>query len=422
MMAWPTRQSLVESIKSNWPQIAVILLVVLLFLSNVSGFIEFSTSTPPWMVFEFSHLSRGMPMVLGSLEFNILLVTGVLMSIMLPLLRPISASLLTLLCMIPPIYINVLHPLRKPLVTMEYSLLMLLMLYMVNVLFTYFNETRNKHRIIRIFGQYIPPELVTRISKHPGSVNLEGESRRLTVFFCDLINFSGIAEQLNPRQLVMLLNEYFNAMTAILYKNGATIDKYIGDSIMAFWGAPLPQEDHARRAVIASFEMHREIKRLSREFIRRGWPGPDMGVGINSGMMNVGNMGSKYRVSYTVIGDAVNLGSRLQTLTRTYQVPTVVGEETAQNADDVVFRELDTVTVRGKRRQTRIYQPLCMTSELNPDLEQRLAAHKEALDSYYAGDFPGARARFQDLQEMSGNDPYYERMIEIIRSKGNGVD
>lgn len=418
-MAWPSRQSLIDSVRTSWPQIAMMLIVLLLFLANASGFIEFNTSTPPWFVLKFTHLSHGMSSVLKSMEFNLLLATGILLSLLLPIMKPVGASLLTLICTLPPIYINVAYPSRRPLVTMEYSLLIILMLFIVNVLFTYFNETRNKQKIIRIFGQYIPPALVSEISRHPEAMGLDGDSRRLTVFFCDLINFSGVAEQLNPKQLVMLLNEYFNSMTAILYKHGATIDKYIGDSIMAFWGAPLPQQDHARRAVLASFEMHVEIKRLSREFIKKGWPGPDMGVGINTGLMNVGNMGSKYRVSYTVIGDAVNLGSRLQTLTRTYHVPTVVGEETAQNIYDVIFRELDTVTVRGKRKQTKVYQPVCMKGDLNDALRDRLAAHKEALESYYAGDYAAARQLFEDLYRSSGEDPYYARMIDTI-SKQTG--
>ena len=142
-----------------------------------------------------------------------------------------------------------------------------------------------------------------------------------------------------------------------------------------------------------------------------------MGVGINTGMMNVGNMGSRYRVSYTVIGDAVNLGSRLQTLTRTYHVPTVVGEETMQSVEEVVFRELDTVTVRGKRKQSRIYQPLCMKSDLSPDLSDRLSAHKEALDNYYAGNYTKARSQFESLLSLSGEDPYYAHMIETIARK-----
>ena len=343
-----------------------------------------------------------------------LLGVGMILCVLLPVLKPVHASILTVLCTIPSIYINAANPLRNPLVPMEYSLLIILMIYAVNVLFTYFNETRNKQKIIEIFGQYIPPELVSEISKQPEATNLSGESRKLTVFFCDLINFSGVAEQLNPKQLVMLLNEYFTAMTAILYKHGATIDKYIGDSIMAFWGAPIAHEDHARRAVLAAFEMHIEIKRLSGEFIKKGWPGPTMGIGINTGMMNVGNMGSRYRVSYTVIGDAVNLGSRLQTLTRTYHVPTVVGEETAQSIEDVVFMELDTVVARGKRKQTRIYQPVCMKDELTDEVRDRMALHREALENYYAGQFATADRLFKDLRETGVYEQYYSHMLDVI--------
>lgn len=416
-MVWHSRQSFTDSIRVNRSQIVLIFIVLILFLANVGGFIGFNTHSPPWFVLKFSHLSHGMPMVVKSLDFNILLVTGIVLSVLLPVLKPVPASLLTVISTIPSIYLNVTGAVRQSLVPMEYSLLTILMLYAINVLSTYFNETRNKQKIIDIFGRYIPPQLVTEISKHPESLSLDGDSRKLTVFFCDLINFSGVAEQLNPKQLVMLLNEYFTSMTSILYRHGATIDKYIGDSIMAFWGAPLFQEDHARRAVVASFEMHIEILRLSKEFIKKGWPGPSMGVGINTGMMNVGNMGSKYRVSYTVIGDAVNLGSRLQTLTRSYHAPTIVGEETVQNIDDVVFRELDTVTVRGKRKETRIYQPLCMRDDLSRELSERLVIHGEALDSYYTGNYAAAHKQFTQLQTLAPDDLYYPHMLEVISKK-----
>lgn len=416
-MIWYSRQSFMDAFRAKRNQVILIFIVLLLFLANVSGFIGFNLHTPPWLILKFSHISRGMPVVLKSLDFNILLLTGIVLSVLLPTLKPIPASILTVISTVPAIFINVINPVRASLVPMEYSLLVILMLYSINVLSTYFIETHNKQKIIDIFGRYIPPQLVSEISRHPESLNLDGDSRMLTVFFCDLINFSGVAEQLNPKQLVMLLNEYFTSMTSILFKHGATIDKYIGDSIMAFWGAPLAQEDHARRAVIASFEMHNEIRRLSNEYKKRGWPGPSMGVGINSGMMNVGNMGSKYRVSYTVIGDAVNLGSRLQTLTRSYHVPTVVGEGTVNNIDDVIFRELDTVTVRGKRKQTRIYHPLCMRDELSKEISERLSFHQTALESYYTGDYTVALKQFTELQASAPDDLYYSHMIEVISKK-----
>jgi len=260
----------------------------------------------------------------------------------------------------------------------------------------------------------VPPEIVNQLNRQPGLLELEGVSKEMTVFFCDLKNFTGFSEQLNPKELVSLLNEYFTLMTEILYKHGATIDKYIGDSIMAFWSAPIPQEDHARRAVMASIEMHQGIERLSEEFKLRGRPGPTMGVGINSGEMNVGNMGSRYRLAYTVIGDAVNLAARVEAMTRLYNVPTIVGETTAAAVDDVVFKELDTVIVKGKTNSSKIYQPICMKADLTESQCASLQQHNEALQSYYTKDTETARGRFQDLLSQSGEEQYYRYMIEKL--------
>jgi len=244
-------------------------------------------------------------------------------------------------------------------------------------------------------------------------LELEGESKDMTVFFCDLKNFTGFSEQLSPKDLVSLLNEYFTLMTEILYRHGATIDKYIGDSIMAFWSAPVSQEDHARRAIMASFEMHEEIEKLSEDFIGRGWPGPTMGVGINSGEMNVGNMGSKYRLAYTVIGDTVNLAARVEAMTRIYGVPTIVGEGTASAADDVVFRELDTVQAKGKSNTSRIYQPICRKDELTEQQKNMLHQRRAAMDSYYAEDTEAALQAFTQLLADTDED-YYRYMIEKL--------
>jgi adenylate cyclase len=180
---------------------------------------------------------------------------------------------------------------------------------------------------------------------------------------------------------------------------------------MAFWGAPLPQPDHARRAILASFEMHRGIQRLAEDFMRRGWPGPAMGIGINTGMMNVGNMGSRYRISYTVVGDSVNLASRLETLTRTYRVPTIVSEFTRDECDDIAFRTLDIVQVRGKHNRTRIYQPLCEKRELSDTLLSRLTQHERGIEHMFAGRWPEAGRVFQELNEEDPGDPLYPVLL-----------
>jgi adenylate cyclase len=226
-----------------------------------------------------------------------------------------------------------------------------------------------------------------------------------------LRNFTSMAELLDPKEVVRLLNEYFTVMTGVLHRYGATIDKYVGDSIMAFWGAPLPQEDHVQRAVLASFEMHREMHKLAGIFHARGLPTPTIGIGINSGIMNVGNMGSSYRIAYTVIGDPVNLASRLQGTTREYGVSTIVGANTAKAFPDMLFRELDTVTVRGKSTGSHIYEPVCLKSDATPELSAKLARHQEALEAYYGNDRERAERLFDALFRDYPNDPYYSAIL-----------
>jgi adenylate cyclase len=301
---------------------------------------------------------------------------------------------------------------------MEFGLLTILVIFGISVLLSYFRLTHSREKMIAIFGQYVPPQLAAEIARHPERVSLDGESRRLTVFFCDLQQFSGVAEQLNPKQLAALLNEYFTEMTDVLYRHGATIDKYIGDSIMAFWGAPLPVSDHAHRAVLAAFEMHKVIEELVTRFVKRGWPAPALGIGINTGLMNVGNMGSKYRIAYTVVGDAVNLAARLESLTRTYHVPTIVGDTTRSECVGVVFRTLDIVQVRGKHNLTRIYQPLCLESELNDELRQKLEKHERAMELYLDGNHAEAIAALTQMKADWPEDDFYPAILRKLRHSG----
>ena len=398
-------------------QISIIFLILLLFLANVTGLLEVNVKPGP--VVSFRTLSSATDSdyfikLVTSGDFLLLFFTGLVLTALLPVLSPVRASILAVICVIPPVLINLSDLNRQSLVPMEYNLLTVLILYSVNVLIGYFQETHSRQKIIEIFGQYVPPDIVAEINKKPGQVNMDGESRRLTVFFCDLQNFTGTAEQLNPKQLAALLNEYLSAMSEILFKYGATIDKYIGDSIMAFWGAPLPQADHAQRAVLSSFEMHRKIELLSEQFIKRGWPGPKMGIGMHTGMMSVGNMGSRHRIAYTVVGDAVNLASRLEGLTRVYNVPTIISEATMNECMGILFRELDAVYVKGKHKSHKIFQPLCLQTEVNNTLHRQMADHKQAIDFYYREQWSEAQAIFRQLQMERKEDGYYPVMLNKI--------
>jgi len=363
-----------------------------------------------------------LPEAITSAEFLVMLLSGVVLSLTLPIFTPIAASFLVLFLTIPPATLGIGFPFRDPGVPMQYSLLVLLMLFGVNVLLTYFSETQKKQELIDMFGQYVPPEIVAELSTRSEHINLEGESKHMTVLFCDLQNFSGVSDQMTPRELVRMLNDYFNELTAILYKYGATIDKYIGDSIMTFWSAPVTQVDHARRTVLASFEMQQAVDKLAKIYTSKGWPRQTMGIGINTGMVNVGNMGSRYRLAYTVIGDAVNLSSRLQAMTRVYHVPTICGEETAKSMDDIEFMELDTVHVKGKRIISKIYHPIGLKADISDSTRQILDLHKKALDFYYARDFDQADDLFCRLiQQNTGFEDYYRYMLKQVAANKSGT-
>ncbi|MDP6183651.1 MAG: adenylate/guanylate cyclase domain-containing protein [Gammaproteobacteria bacterium] len=317
------------------------------------------------------------PPLLGS-DFLTFVCVGIVLSVLLPMLNPVKASVATFALMLPPFYVEYANPGVSALIPMEYTLLTILVLFSVNVLITYFVETHDKQKLIAVFGQYVPPEVVSAISRKPQTYSLDGEARELTVLFCDIRDFSTISEQLDPRQLAQMLNLYFTEMSDILHRHGATIDKYMGDAIMAFWGAPLAQDDHPVRAVNAGIAMLGALNSVNARFAERQWPPIDFGIGINTGIMNVGNMGSRYRIAYTVVGDAVNLGARLEGLTRIYDTKLVVSEATKMANPDFAFRELDHVRVKGKGLATRIFEPICSVTALSEERKQLLADHARA--------------------------------------------
>ncbi|HXL82911.1 MAG TPA: adenylate/guanylate cyclase domain-containing protein, partial [Casimicrobiaceae bacterium] len=188
---------------------------------------------------------------------------------------------------------------------------------------------------------------------------------------------------------------YLTPMTSVIHHYRGTVDKYIGDSIMAFWGAPLPNENHARDSVDAALTMQEKILPLNSEFRNRGWPELMIGIGINSGTMNVGDMGSEFRKAYTVLGDAVNLASRLEGLTKEYGVPLIIGEDTRRAVPEMICREIDRVLVKGKAKSVTIYQPLGRT--LATDLAGELGEWDKALAKYSERRFAEAEIAFAAL-------------------------
>ncbi len=399
--------------------VALILLVFLFFLLNIAGLMDLRLYlTPDFALREnlISHLLSRSQLTLqfARLEFVLFILTGILLAISLPLLSPIKASGLTLACMLAPVYLALSQPGSSGLLTMEYHLLTILILFAVNVLLSYFIQTREKQQLMDIFGHYVPRELVDALSEHPEGINLAGEARELTVLFCDIKGFTEISEKLEPRQLAAFLNAYFTDMTRILFKHGATIDKYMGDAIMAFWGAPLPQADHASRAVSAALEMQASLIPLAEAFSKKNWPPIELGIGINTGVMNVGNMGSEYRLAYTVVGDAVNLGSRLEHLTRRYAVKIIVSDSTRNACQNFRFRELDRVVVKGKENISRIHEPIGLLQTEETALQEELTRHQLALDHYYLQEWDASEHLFTELHASAENAFYYELFLSRI--------
>jgi adenylate cyclase len=255
-------------------------------------------------------------------------------------------------------------------------------IYVLNMAYGYFTEARAKRQITNRFGEYIPKELVEEMAQNPDAVNMEGDSRQMTVLFSDVRSFTTISEGLDPKQLSDLMNNYLTPMTNVIQSERGTIDKYIGDAIMCFWGAPLPDNQHAAHGVNAALDMQKKVRELWPEFEKRGWPKLEIGVGLNTGTMSVGNMGSSFRRAYTVMGDAVNLASRLEGITKEYGVGIVVSESVVKGAPGFVYRELDRIRVKGKLEPVTIYEPIGRAGEVSKEGLDEVDTFHRALDFY----------------------------------------
>jgi adenylate cyclase len=227
----------------------------------------------------------------------------------------------------------------------------------VGILFYRFmSEEKEKRQIKKNFSHYFSPKVMEKILSDPSHLKLGGQKRSMTVLFSDIRSFTTISESLDSEQLIALLNEYLTTMVEVVFKFEGTLDKFIGDAVMAFWGAPMPQEDHASRAVLCAIEMHEELEKLKAKWRAEGKRVFNIGIGVNTGEMTVGNMGSKQKMEYTVIGDSVNLGSRLESLNKEYKTRMIISESTYEVVKDIVEAEpLGTVKVKGKHKAVNIY-------------------------------------------------------------------
>ena len=345
-----------------------------------------------------------------------LLLIGIAMSFLLPHLGAVKAMLVSAFVSVASTGLNVaLWHYGNLLMPAADSLIMIGLLFALNMSYGYFVESRTKRQITGLFGQYVPSELVEEMARHPESVSMEGESREMSILFSDVRGFTTISEGLDPKELSLLMNEFLTPLSRIIYKHRGTIDKYMGDCIMAFWGAPLPDTGHARNAMLAGIEMQAILKALQPHFKERGWPEIRVGVGINTGRVSVGNMGSEVRVAYTVMGDEVNLASRLEGITKQYGVGIIVGENTRYAVIDFVYRELDHVRVKGKEKPVAIYEPIGLNNEVGKAQMDEVKLFHEMRRLYRMLDWDQAELQLMNLQRMSPDTALYGVYAERIK-------
>ncbi|MFP8781131.1 CHASE2 domain-containing protein [Hydrogenophaga sp. RWCD_12] len=292
-------------------------------------------------------------------EAVLMLLAGLLLALGLPLLSATRAVVLSIGVIGAVVGLNtwlyVAHGLALPMAT---TLVMAGLAFVVNMSYGYLVESRAKRELAQLFGTYVPPELVDEMVKDPDRYSMTATTREMTVMFCDMRGFTASAETMSPTQLQELLNMVFSRLTHVIRSHRGTIDKYMGDCVMAFWGAPVDTAEHATLAVRAALGMSQEIERINADRQNAGLPDIAVGIGLNTGEMCVGDMGSDVRRSYTVVGDAVNLGSRLEGLSKHYGVSIVASETTRRKAPGFVWQELDLVRVKGKAQAVAIHTPL----------------------------------------------------------------
>jgi adenylate cyclase len=358
------------------------------------------------------------PYMLGA-EVVLLLVGGVALSLLIPMLAPLYATLATLLGLVLVTGLNVAIWTEADMVLpLAASLLMTASLYTVNMAYGYFVEARSKRQFTELFGQYVPPELVDRMARDPQKYNMEPRAAELTILFSDVRGFTGISEALKPEELREYINEYLTAMSGIIRsRHRGTLDKYIGDAIMAFWGAPVDDAQHARNGVLAALDMQKERRVLNEKFAARGWPTLKIGVGVNSGNVRVGDMGSQVRRAYTVMGDAVNVASRLEGRTKGYGVDILVGETTRSQVKDVVFREVDRIKVKGKDGAVTIYEPLGPEGEVERKVLDELRLWNQALRAYRAQQWDQVEVGLLNLQRMDPECGLYQVYAQRVAAK-----
>jgi adenylate cyclase len=278
-------------------------------------------------------------------------------------------------------------------------------------------EEREKRKIKGSFKQYLSPKIIEVLTKDPSKLRLGGEEREVSIFFLDIAGFTTMSETLKPTQLVEVMNSCLTEFSRIILKHDGTINKYIGDCIMAFWNAPDDQPHHAALACQAALECVKAIPDINRRFKEKGLPSIDARVGINSGVVVVGNMGSVERFDYTVMGDPVNLASRLEGANKQYHSHIMVSDTTFEKAKEAIeARDLDLIRVKGKKEPRKVFEVLCKKGEMSEELSEGRKRYHQALSLYRQKSFEEAIDAFQSVFDYLPNDHVTRVYLERARA------
>ncbi len=347
-----------------------------------------------------------------------LVLSGVLLALLLPGRAPVAMLLMSGGWLVLMVGANLLlWRYAHFALPLSMQVIMVLVLTGFNIAAGYLKTNRQKRAIQTLFGEYVPAAYVERMVAQPDLVSLEGEQREMTVLFADVLNFTAMSEALSATELKDLLNRYLTAVTQVIFEHSGTIDKYVGDMVMAFWNAPLDDARHASHAVGAALQMQHGMTNLRTAFEQDGLPAFDIGIGLNTGLMNVGDMGSSYRRAYTVMGDAVNLGARLEGVTRFYGVGILVSDATRQQASEFLYCPVDRIRVKGKREAIDIYEPLCRRDQAPPELVGHMQAFQQALEHYRERRWVEAHELLTQLsQQDAARRPLYALYLQRMAS------
>ena len=354
--------------------------------------------------------------VLSMLAAGLVLALGLSL---LPVTRAILLGIATVAALVGAnawLYLS--HGLVLPLAP---SLAMAALAFVLNMGWGYFIESRERRGLVRLFGTYVPPQLVDEMLMDPGRYSMHAESKQMTVMFCDMRGFTKLSETMAPAELQAFLNTLFSRLTNVISAHRGTVDKYMGDCVMAFWGAPVDTKDHATLAVRAALEMAQAVRDVNLAQRADGRPEVSVGIGINSGVMCVGDMGSAARRSYTVVGDAVNLASRLEGLSAHYGVEIIASGATCELAPGCLWQELDSVLVKGKAQAVAVYTPLAADTErANGRAAEQQSEHlqrwTQVLDAYRRQDWAMGRTLLDPLLAADAKKVLYQLYAQRLAS------